>query len=73
MTEEGVGYAGNEFRKFVLDPTGQTEDDCAAKCKNDDGCKFWSFGLNQKICYLKTSDAGRIAKDMVISGLKPCN
>ena len=72
MMEEGVAYAGNDIRSVQLG-NGQTANDCAALCKDDDDCKFWGLNFIHIICYLKTSDKGRRANDQEISGLKPCN
>ena len=75
MTEEGVGYGGNNIRDIKLGEglDALTADSCAALCRNDDDCKFWRLSFQNKACYFKTSDAGRKGVDKDISGLKPCN
>ena len=75
MTEEKVYYKGNTIRSIKLGNglDNLTADSCAALCKDDGDCKFWTLGVQMKACLLKTSDAGRNPHDKDISGLKPCN
>ena len=75
MIEEGVIYSGNKIRNVKLGKglAALTADSCAALCKVDDDCKFWTLSFFSNSCGLKTSDAGREANDNYISGVKPCN
>ena len=64
---------GHDIRNVKLGSDALTGENCAALCKDDDDCKFWTLSFFSKSCGLKTSDAGRQLNDKYISGFKPCN
>lgn len=50
-----------------------TSKECRRRCKEFEGCKFWTWYPSSKFCVLKDSNGGRIKKDGVISGAKNCD
>ena len=75
MIEEGVIYSGNKIHNVKLGKglAALTADSCAALCKDDDDCKFWTLSSYWKGCFFKSSDAGRKGSNEMVSGIKPCN
>jgi len=51
-------------------------EDCQTLCKNNNICKFWTYGLTSykhpHYCWLKSSDSGREQKAGLTSGPKHC-
>jgi hypothetical protein len=66
----GVNYDGNDIE------SGHTGVghwmDCAAKCRNDRRCRYWTYTINQRKCYLKSSNSGEKVNHMAISGDYEC-
>ena len=64
-------YAGNDL--FTVSAV-ETVQECQFHCKGNGGCKFFTYDISAKNCYLKTSDAGRkrTTAQQHISGPKAC-
>ena len=75
MMEKRTDYVGNDIGNVGLGNglADLTEDSCAAACKVDDDCKFWTLSSSWKRCFFKSSDAGRKESNEMVSGIKPCN
>ena len=70
--------ANTEFEGFDLESnyngsSVELVSKCQEDCKNEVGCKFFTYNKKNKHCYLKTSDAGRRFKNGAISGIAPCH
>ena len=75
MTEEKTDYLGYNAGNAMLGDglAALTAENCAALCKVDDDCKFWTLSAYWKGCFFKSSDAGRKGSNEMVSGIKPCN
>ena len=60
-------YNGND----ISQTSGGTAGDCCLKCIAEPKCKFFSFATDARVCYLKSSNAGRAPNPHMISGSKP--
>ena len=67
---EQYDYNGNnvEGAKIV-----SSEFECQKRCLYHSKCKFWTFVISTKYCWLKTSKSGRTENEDTISGAKFCN
>ena len=68
IQENNIDYGGND-----LDSLGTWVDNvagCNTLCLQTTSCTHWSVNVNTLVCYLKTSDSGRVPKDDIISGNK---
>ena len=49
-----------------------SKDECQIWCQDVSECKFFTYSKNDKKCYLKTDDYGKILGPGLISGPKFC-
>jgi len=71
VREVNMDYRGYDIGgKSYIKVSGESK--CALLCHEDSRCKFWTFRVTSKHCWLKTSSYGRGPNTGVISGSKHC-
>ena len=67
--QRGIDFNGNDltYRENIPSP-----EHCACTCRAYSGCSFFTWNLEEKICYLKTSDKGREKDSRGYSGKADC-
>ena len=68
LIEHNIDYHGNT----VINKTTTTHQDCADLTASTPGGLFWSWNTTRKHCYVKSSNAGALEHDHVISGTGKC-
>ena len=48
-------------------------EDCQLLCQITNPCRFFSFDVENKRCWLKRTNGGKVKSQNFISGLKYCN
>merc|ERR1712142_1241344 len=66
--EANIDYLGNDIKRL----NSQSALDCACKCREHAGCRFFSWVESKQYCWLKTSDRGRTQKSGVHAGSVDC-
>ena len=68
--QSGINYAGNDIRS--MEPS--TPELCKIACFYEHGCNFWTYRIDKKRCYLKTTyqQSNNQMSSNYISGPKIC-
>ena len=66
--EHDIDYHGNDIVNKVLENIQA----CADMCASTSGGQFWTWKVADKTCYVKSSNAGALEHDHVISGSRKC-
>ena len=69
VIEKNIDYRGNEkgARAKV-----ENQEACAKLSFSRDGALYWTYQPSTKLCWPKTSKAGRVAMENVVSGNNEC-
>ena len=63
--KDGVDYFGSDLMKgFIV----SNASDCCSKYLVTAGCKYWTFGTDNKKCWLKPNMNGKLPKSTRVSG-----
>ena len=68
IIEKDVSYLGNDIKWEAV----EDEQGCADLSASTSGGLFWTFITGSKLCYVKTSDSGRVANQNRVSGNRYC-
>ena len=74
--EEGMAYQGNDIDLGGKGRYGsakvESQEACAKLSLATDGASFWTFHPKDKLCFVKSSKAGRKAQPLAVSGNSEC-
>ena len=69
IIEENVDYPGYDIGSST---TVADQEACAERSSSTDGSLFWTYQPSTKSCWVKTSNAGKIAMQNIVSGNSLC-
>ena len=69
--EEKTDYLGNDIKKGKFKNV-ESQEDCAKKAAENKDAKFWTYQPSKKICWIKTSKAGKKPQESTVSGNVEC-
>ena len=69
MIEQNIDYRANNIGAKAK---VENQEACAKLSLSRDGALYWTYQPSTKLCWPKTSKAGRIAMENVVSGNNEC-
>ena len=72
IIEMNVGYPSNDIASQMVENQQECADHCAFLHSSGLLAFFWEFHTDTKICWIKNSNAGRVAQQNRVSGNRYC-